>query len=254
MLKLQQVTSPVAAKGLEDTAFYRFYPLASLNEVGGDPASATVTPEQFHRRIVERQASWPDDMSATGTHDTKRGEDFRARLNVLSETPDEWNAAIRRWQELNTPLLREWEGTPAPDPNEEHLIYQTIVGTWPTTSLNDEAWNAYIDRLVEYFEKALHEAKLHSSWLSPNQEYDQAVTSFVRGILADRKSPFVTDLEAFVRSIADAGYLNSLAQTLLKVSAPGVPDFYQGTEFWDFNLVDPDNRRPVDFQQRQGSA
>ncbi len=190
-------------------------------------------------------------MSATGTHDTKRGEDFRARLNVLSETPDEWNAAIRRWQELNTPLLREWEGTPAPDPNEEHLVYQTIVGTWPTTGLNGDAWNTYIDRLAEYFEKALHEAKLHSSWLSPNQEYDQAVTSFVRGILADRKSPFVTDLEAFVQSIADAGYLNSLAQTLLKVSAPGVPDFYQGTEFWDFNLVDPDNRRPVDFQRRK---
>jgi (1->4)-alpha-D-glucan 1-alpha-D-glucosylmutase len=251
VLKFQQVTSPVAAKGLEDTAFYRFYPLASLNEVGGDLAAATATPEHFHRRIIDRQAGWPDDMSATGTHDTKRGEDFRARLNVLSETPDTWDAAVRRWQEMNTPMLRESDGAPVPDPNEEHLIYQTLVGTWPTAALDDEGRASYIDRVVNYFEKALHEAKLHSSWLSPDQEYDQAVASFVRGILAERESPFVKDLDAFVRSIADAGYLNSLAQTLVKITAPGVPDFYQGTEFWDFNLVDPDNRRPVDFRRRK---
>ena len=251
VLKFQQVTSPVAAKGLEDTAFYRFYPLASLNEVGGDPASAIVVPEHFHRRILERQADWPDDMSATGTHDTKRGEDFRARLNVLSETPEAWDAAVRRWHEINTAARHESDGAPVPDPNEEHLIYQTLVGTWPVGSLDEEGRTNYVNRLVRYFEKALHEAKLHSSWLSPDQEYDQAVAAFVQGILSDRQSAFVKDLDAFAREIADAGFVNSLAQTLVKIAAPGVPDFYQGTEFWDFNLVDPDNRRPVDFRRRQ---
>ncbi|HEY2147841.1 MAG TPA: malto-oligosyltrehalose synthase, partial [Pirellulales bacterium] len=251
VLKFQQVTSPVAAKGLEDTAFYRFYPLASLNEVGGDPASPTLTPEQFHRRILERMADWPHDMSATGTHDTKRGEDFRARLNVLSETPDEWDAAVRRWHDMNTSLRKESDGAAVPDTNEEHLIYQTLVGTWPVGSLDDEGRTNYVNRLVRYFEKALHEAKLHSSWLSPDQEYDEAVAAFVQAILADRQSPFITDLDAFARSIADAGFVNSLAQTLIKITAPGVPDFYQGTEFWDFNLVDPDNRRPVDFRRRK---
>jgi (1->4)-alpha-D-glucan 1-alpha-D-glucosylmutase len=251
VLKFQQVTSPVAAKGLEDTAFYRFYPLASLNEVGGDPVAPAVNLEHFHRRILERQAGWPDDMSATGTHDTKRGEDFRARLNVLSETPESWNAAVERWHELNAALRKESDGLPIPDPNEEHLIYQTVAGTWPTERLEESARANYVDRLVAYFEKALHEAKLHTSWLSPDQEYDQAVAAFVRAILADPQSAFVKDLDAFARSIADAGYVNSLSQTLVKICAPGVPDFYQGCEFWDFNLVDPDNRRPVDFRRRQ---
>jgi (1->4)-alpha-D-glucan 1-alpha-D-glucosylmutase len=251
VLKFQQVTSPVAAKGLEDTAFYRFYPLTSLNEVGGDPGSSTFTPEQFHRRILERQTDWPDDMSATGTHDTKRGEDFRARLNVLSETPDEWDAAVRQWHDMNAPHLRESDGAAVPDANEEHLIYQTLVGTWPVGSLDEEGRTNYVNRLVRYFEKALHEAKLHSSWLNADQEYDEAVAAFVQGILSDRRSQFVADLDAFARSIADAGFVNSLAQTLIKITAPGVPDFYQGTEFWDFNLVDPDNRRPVDFRRRK---
>lgn len=251
VLKFQQVTSPIAAKGLEDTAFYRFYPLASLNEVGGDPLAPTVGPDQFHRRILDRQSNWPDDMSATGTHDTKRGEDFRARLNVLSETPEAWDAAVRRWHELNAPHRKESDGAAVPDANEEHFIYQTLVGTWPVGSLDEEGRTNYVNRLVRYFEKALHEAKLHSSWLNPEQEYDEAVAAFAQGILRDRQSTFVTELDAFARSIADAGFVNSLAQTLIKLTAPGVPDFYQGTEFWDFNLVDPDNRRPVDFQRRK---
>ena len=251
VLKLQQVTSPIAAKGLEDTAFYRFYPLASLNEVGGDPAFATVEPEQFHRRILARQSLWPDGMSTTGTHDTKRGEDFRARLNVLSETPDAWGDAVARWRAMNAPLHGEIDGAPVPDANEEYLIYQTLVGTWPTGPLDEQGRAAYMDRLTSYFEKALHEAKQHTSWLNPDPDYDRGVAAFVRRILGEGQAAFRDDLAAFIRSIADAGYANSLAQTLVKICAPGVPDFYQGTEFWDFNLVDPDNRRPVDFRRRQ---
>ncbi len=251
VLKMQQVTGPIAAKGMEDTAFYRFYPLLSLNEVGGDPAQPPATPEQFHRRISDRAALFPHDMSATGTHDTKRGEDLRARLNVLSETPDGWATAVGHWRDLNAALHKADDDVVIPDSNEEYLIYQTMVGTWPVESLDDEGWKTYTDRLVQYFEKALHEAKLHTSWLSPDQEYDEAVANFVRSLLANRESDFVKDLDRFARSIADAGFVNSLAQTLLKICVPGVPDFYQGSEFWDFALVDPDNRRPVDFQRRR---
>jgi (1->4)-alpha-D-glucan 1-alpha-D-glucosylmutase len=255
VLKFQQVSGPVTAKGMEDTAFYRYYPLASLDEVGGDPGQAAVLPEQFHKRIRERMAHWPHEMLATGTHDTKRGEDLRARLNVLSEIPEAWSAAVGRWQRLNASARVELDETQVPDANEEYLIYQTLVGTWPMiprgAAAGSEAGQEYVERIVHYIEKALHEAKLHSSWLNPDQAYDTAVANFVRAILADRNSPFINDLDAFVRSIADAGFLNSLAQTLVKICAPGVPDFYQGVELWDFNLVDPDNRRPVDFPRRR---
>jgi (1->4)-alpha-D-glucan 1-alpha-D-glucosylmutase len=251
VLKFQQVTGPVTAKGLEDTAFYRFYPLASLNEVGADPMIPGTSVEQFHHRIRDRMNAWPHELSATGTHDTKRGEDMRARLNVLSEVPDQWEAAVRRWKAINAPARCELDGAPAPDPNEEYLIYQTLVGTWPVEKLEETARQCYIERIVLYLDKALREAKLHTSWLNPYDEYDQAVANFIRTVLADSKSAFATDLTAFVRSIADAGFVNSLAQTLTKICVPGVPDFYQGVECWDFNLVDPDNRRPVDFTQRR---
>jgi (1->4)-alpha-D-glucan 1-alpha-D-glucosylmutase len=254
VLKFQQVSGPVTAKGMEDTAFYRYYPLASLDEVGGDPAQAAVLPEQFHKRIRDRMARWPHEMLATGTHDTKRGEDLRARLNVLSEMPEAWSAAVARWRQLNAAARVELEEAQVPDANEEYLMYQTLVGTWPVNqaqSAKGPVGQEYVDRIVRYIEKALHEAKLHSSWLNPDQAYDEAVANFVRAILAGGDSPFINDLDAFVRSIADAGFLNSLAQTLVKICAPGVPDFYQGVEFWDFNLVDPDNRRPVDFQRRR---
>ena len=241
VLKLQQITSPVAAKGLEDTAFYRFYPLASLNEVGGDLGSPPAAPEQFHQRLIAQQAAWPDDMLATGTHDTKRGEDFRARLNVLSECPDAWDAAIHRWREANAPLRHDSDGQPVPDPNEEYLIYQTLVGTWPGEAPDEAARAEYIERLVPYFEKALHEAKLHSSWLNPDQEYDQAVATFVRGILADWNSPFVNDLGAFARSIADAGYLNSLAQAVVKICPRACLTFIRGRNsgisIWSIRII-----------------
>lgn len=250
VLRFQQFTGPVKAKGLEDTAFYRYYPLASLNEVGGDPAVAGVSIEQFHRRLIEQSSSWPHTMLSTGTHDTKRGEDLRARLNVLSEVPDQWEAALRRWRDWNTGSRVELDGGAVPDANEEYLIYQTLVGTWPRGGV--AACGApYVERIVQYLDKALREAKLHTSWLNPYEEYDQGVSNFIRAVLADPTGPFVQDLDGFVQSIADAGFTNSLAQLLFKICAPGVSDFYQGTELWDFNLVDPDNRRPVDFEARR---
>jgi (1->4)-alpha-D-glucan 1-alpha-D-glucosylmutase len=251
VLKFQQVTGPVTAKGLEDTAFYRYYPLASLNEVGGDPATPGTSVEHFHRCIQEQQKAWPHTMLTTGTHDTKRGEDMRARLNVLSEVPEEWETRLARWQAQNASSRAELDGEAVPDANEEYLIYQTLVGTWPLGPWSDKSRTAYVDRIVAYLDKALREAKLHTSWLNPYDEYDQAVTGFIRAILTDPTGPFVRDLDEFVRGIADAGFVNSLAQTLIKLCAPGVPDFYQGIEFWDFNLVDPDNRRPVDFAARR---
>ena len=251
VLKFQQVTGPVTAKGLEDTGFYRFYPLASLNEVGGDPATPGVTVEHFHNRMREQVANWPHTMLATGTHDTKRGEDMRARLNVLSEIPEQWEAKLAAWQKMNAEARQELDGEAVPDANEEVLIYQTLVGTWPLDNFQFESREAYVQRIVQYLDKALREAKLHTSWTSPYDEYDQAVRQFIERILADTGLPFVRDMDEFVRSIADAGFTNSLAQTVVKVCAPGVPDFYRGVEFWDFNLVDPDNRRPVDFAARR---
>lgn len=249
--KFQQFTGPVTAKGLEDTAFYRYFPLASLNEVGGNPAMPGVSIEQFHRRIQEQASSWPHTMLTTGTHDTKRGEDVRARLNVLSEIPGEWEAAVRRWQEMNVAAHCELDAAAVPDANEEYLIYQTLVGTWPLEPLDGPAWQAYVERIIQYLDKALREAKLHTSWLNPYDEYDLGVANFIRATLVNSDTPFAKDIDAFARSIADPGFVNSLAQTLVKMSAPGVPDFYQGVEFWDFNLVDPDNRRPVDFAVRR---
>jgi (1->4)-alpha-D-glucan 1-alpha-D-glucosylmutase len=252
VLKFQQLTGPVTAKGLEDTSFYRYYPLASLNDVGGDPSVPGVTIDQFHRANQERREHWPYSLLATATHDTKRGEDVRARLNVLSEIPEEWELAIRRWHTYNEPYLGEIDGEPVPHPHEEYLLYQTLVGSWPLDSLDHEGRAAYAQRIEQYMRKALREAKQHTSWLHPDEEYEQRVSDFLRAILGDEtQDSFLEDLDLFVRSIAEAGIANSLAQVVLKVSSPGVPDFYQGTELWDFNLVDPDNRRPVDFERRK---
>jgi (1->4)-alpha-D-glucan 1-alpha-D-glucosylmutase len=251
-LRFQQLTSPVTAKGLEDTAFYRFYPLAALNEVGGEPALIGVSTERFHGRNLDRQESWPHALSATSTHDTKRGEDTRARVNVLSEIPEEWNRALHRWREMNRARKGEVDGAPAPDANDEYLLYQTLVGTWPTAPPDDEGRADYTRRLQEYMQKALKEAKLHTSWISPREDYERAVSGFVEALLDPGLSAdFLRDFEEFQRLTARAGVLNSLSQTLLKACAPGVPDFYQGTELWAFTLVDPDNRRPVDYELRR---
>lgn len=255
--RFQQLTGPVTAKGLEDTAFYRVYPLTSLNEVGGHPWSFGTTVEHFHDENLDRLAHWPHSMLASSTHDTKRGEDTRARIHTLSEVPDRWREAFGRWQELSAKYLTEFSGESAPDVNEQYLFFQTLVGSWPLdsyTSLDDNSWNEYVERLVAYMGKAAKEAKINTSWLLQNAEHDEALTGFVRGVLDRSKSKDLLDeIEGFVRPLTDAGLCNSLAQLLLKVASPGVPDFYQGTELWQFTLVDPDNRRPVDYETRKQS-
>ncbi|HMY76461.1 MAG TPA: malto-oligosyltrehalose synthase, partial [Blastocatellia bacterium] len=227
VLRLQQLTGPVMAKGVEDTAFYRWFPLASLNEVGGSPAHFGETPVGFHRRNAERARDWPHAMLATATHDTKRGEDLRARLNVLSEFPARWYRAVRRWQKINQGN-REQLGDTAPMPifpNEEYLLYQTLLGVWPFDA--DAIDESLIERLEQYLTKALREAKIHSSWLSPNEDYEAALKNYARAMLAPG-SDFLRDFVEFQRPIAQAGIFNSLSQTLLKIASPGVPDFYQG--------------------------
>jgi (1->4)-alpha-D-glucan 1-alpha-D-glucosylmutase len=253
VLRLQQLTGPVAAKGVEDTAFYRHYPLASLCEVGGDPTRFGVSPGQFHAHNKERLRKWPDTMLATSTHDTKRSEDTRARINVLSEIPSRWYRAIRRWESFNYEKKHLIHGLPAPDSNEEYLLYQTLIGTWPLDNgANSGGRNGteYVNRIQQYMIKALREAKVHSSWLSPNLAYEEAVSGFIERILAP-DSAFVTDFVEFQQPVARSAFASSLSQTLLKITVPGVPDFYQGTELWDYSLVDPDNRRPIDYDVRQ---
>jgi (1->4)-alpha-D-glucan 1-alpha-D-glucosylmutase len=248
--KFQQVTGPVMAKGLEDTSFYLYHRLVSLNEVGGNPGRFGTTPQALHRFNAERRANWPRGLSPLSTHDTKRGEDVRARVSVLSEMPDEWGAAVRRWAEANAAHRAEVDGAPAPDANEEYLIYQTLIGAWPPGT--DAPGEEFTNRIKAYMVKALHEAKVHSSWVNPNAEYDAAVQEFVGRILDPEKGrAFLADFLPLQTRVARYGAFNSLAQTLLKITAPGVADTYQGTEVPDFSLVDPDNRRPVDYGERQ---
>ncbi len=249
--KFQQTTSPVTAKGIEDTAFYIYNRLTSLNEVGGEPARFGLSVEAFHKRIRERRASWPYSLLATSTHDTKRGEDVRARINVLSEIPERWRSAINRWAKLNKRFRTDIDEAPAPDRNEEYLLYQTLVGVWPVTAMDDAQYEAFRERIQEYMIKAIREAKVHTSWVNPHEAYEEAVRNFVRSIL-DRtaRNLFLDDLLPFQDLVAGCGMSNALSQLLLKLTAPGIPDCYQGTELWEFSLVDPDNRRPVDFELR----
>jgi (1->4)-alpha-D-glucan 1-alpha-D-glucosylmutase len=250
--KFQQVTSPVMAKGLEDTAFYVYNRLLSLNEVGGDPDRFGLAPDPMHRYLQERQAHWPWALSPLSTHDTKRGEDVRARLNVLSEMPREWEERLAHWSRLNQPHRRQVDDVLAPDANEEYFIYQTLVGAWPLGQLGPEELADFLQRVQAYLTKALHEAKVHSSWINPDADYDQAVLDFVARVLDEGASgEFLQDLRAFQRRISHYGLFNALAQTHLRLTAPGVPDTYQGTELWDLSLVDPDNRRPVDYGRRR---
>lgn len=256
VMKFQQTTGPVAAKGIEDTAFYVYNRLVSLNEVGGDPARFGLPVAVFHQQNLERQARWPCSMTTLATHDTKRGEDTRARINVLSELPREWRSKLARWSTLNKRRKSDVDGQPAPDRNEEYLLYQTLVGAWPFEPADRPMAPAEIaafrERVVQYMQKATKEAKVNTSWVNPNQAWDEAVSRFVRAILEPSKdNRFLDDFRAFQRRVAGFGVWNSLSQTLLKLAGPGVPDTYQGTELWDFSLVDPDNRRPVDYERRR---
>ena len=252
--KFQQVTAPVTAKGVEDTAFYVYNRLASLNEVGGEPGRFGIRPDAVHAYNRTRQARWPHALSALSTHDTKRSEDVRARINVLSEMTEGWWAAVDRWSRLNEPHRKaklDDEQT-IPDPNEEYLLYQTLVGAWPLEPFGADEYAEFVKRIEDYMLKALHEAKVHTSWINPNAEYDEALREFVGRILDEGANrPFLDDLRAFRRRVTAYGLYNSLSQTLLRLAAPGVPDTYQGTELWDFSLVDPDNRRPVDYERRR---
>lgn len=251
VMKFQQLTGPVMAKGVEDTAFYVYNCLLSLNEVGGSPEQFGISVKDFHRRNLERQRRWPHSMLATSTHDTKRGEDVRARINVLSEMPSLWRAALTRWSRMNASKKTLVDRQPAPDRNDEYFLYQTLVGAWPTGATATAEFDDFRDRVVGYMAKATKEAKVHTSWINPNDKYDAAVGDFVRRILSDgERSRFLKDFRSFQRTVAYFGLFNSLAQTVLKLTSPGVPDIYQGTELLDLSLVDPDNRRPVDYHRR----
>jgi (1->4)-alpha-D-glucan 1-alpha-D-glucosylmutase len=250
--KFQQVTAPVMAKGMEDTAFYVYNRLLSLNEVGGDPERFGVQPASFHHQNQDRQARWPRALSATATHDTKRGEDVRARLNVLSEIPGEWQQALRRWHRFNKKHRTQFEDQVVPDRNEEYILYQTLVGAWPLEPYTPEEFAVFVERIQAYVQKAIHEAKVHTSWVNVNPAYDEAAHQFVARILDEKVNRrFLDDMRAFQRHISPFGLFNSLSQAVLKMTSPGIPDTYQGTELWDFSLVDPDNRRPVDYARRQ---
>ena len=248
-MKLQQLTGPVMAKGVEDTAFYRYNRLLALNEVGADPTRFGTTVAAFHRQNAARRERWPHALLATSTHDTKRSEDVRARIAVLSELPREWRAALTRWSRLNRRHKTRVDGQPAPSRNDEYALYQTLLGAWPAESPNAAVWQGFIERIAAWALKASLEAQVHTSWINPNEAYDAATQSFVRAIL-DPAGPFVADAAGLRAKVAHFGAFNALSQQLLKLTSPGVPDVYQGTELWDFGLVDPDNRRPVDYARR----
>jgi (1->4)-alpha-D-glucan 1-alpha-D-glucosylmutase len=250
-MKFQQLTGPIMAKSVEDTVFYTYNRLVSLNEVGGSPDRYGVSVTEFHRQNAERLERWPHALLTTATHDTKRGEDVRARLNALSEMAWEWESALGRWSRLNSPRKTVVEDQAAPDRNDEYLLYQTLLGAWPAEPLTAECVASFRQRVAAYMHKATKEAKVHTSWINPNEEYDDAVQQFVARVLPDSADdPFLKDLLAVQRAVAFFGYFNSLAQVLLKLTSPGVPDFYQGSELWDLSLVDPDNRRPVNYRRR----
>ena len=251
--RFQQLTAPVMAKGVEDTALYRYYPLASVNEVGSSPERPVVTPAAFHHGNRERGRFWPRNMLSTSTHDAKRSEDVRARLNVLSEVPAQWIERIRHWRALNR-RHRAYlgEGDIAPSRGHEYLLYQSLAGTWPLSEPDRDQWTAYSERIEAYMVKAAREGKEDTDWLNPNEAYERALSEFIRRVLdRGRRNRFIADMGVFQERIAPFGLINSLAQTTWKLTVPGLPDFYQGTELWDFSLVDPDNRRPVDYEARQ---
>jgi (1->4)-alpha-D-glucan 1-alpha-D-glucosylmutase len=248
VMRWQQFTGPIVAKGLEDTALYVYHPLLSLNEVGGDPRpSAAASREDFFEFLQARQQNWPGTLDASSTHDTKRSEDVRARLNVLSEIPAEWRAHVERWSGLNAPHKQKLDGHFAPDRNEEYFLYQTMLGVWP---LDNAARGTLLQRLQDHLIKATREAMVHTRWTRPNEQHENALKKFAEQILAADNREFLDDFGQFGKRLAYLGFINGLSQALVKIAAPGVADFYQGSELWDLRLVDPDNRGPIDFSKR----
>ncbi|GAB4347754.1 MAG: malto-oligosyltrehalose synthase [Candidatus Abyssubacteria bacterium] len=246
--RFQQFTGPLMAKGLEDTTFYVYNRLLSLNEVGGDPERFGITIDELHAFNARRNTLWPNSLNTTSTHDTKRGEDVRARLDVLSEIPKEWENRIKTWARLNRTKKKKLGHLRAPDRNDEYLLYQTLLGAYP---FDKTEYDSFVTRIKHYIVKAVREAKVHTAWLKPDTDYEDAFVSFIDEILKkDENNAFLNDFLPFQMKIAYYGIFNSLSQTLIKITSPGIPDFYQGSELWDFNLVDPDNRRPVDFEKR----
>jgi (1->4)-alpha-D-glucan 1-alpha-D-glucosylmutase len=249
-LKLQQFTGPMMAKSLEDTAFYRYHRLLALNEVGGDPAARALPIDTFHDMMRARARQWLHGMTATATHDTKRGEDARARLLALAELPGEWASAVGRWKLLNAPHVVVQGNLRSPSAAFEYMLYQTLVGAWPLEPRDD----SFLARIQAYALKAAREGKQETSWLNPHAAYETGLRTFLERILHPVLSAeFLSSLQSFAQRTSLLGALNSLSQIALKATMPGVPDFYQGTEFWDFSLVDPDNRRPVDFAARSSA-
>ena len=256
-LKFQQLTGPVMAKGVEDTSFYVYTRFLSSNEVGGSAKSFGISLDTLHLSNQERLRHSPDTMLTTSTHDTKRSEDVRNRLNVLSELPQLWSASVHRWQRMNSKFKQKMEdGRMAPDANEEYLLYQTILGAWPWQMETKEDRENYVERIRQYASKALSEAKVNLSWINPDPEYMKAVHAFITSMMMPgprgKESPFIDSLRSLLPQLQIFGAVNSLAQVVLKSTVPGIPDFYQGNELWDLSLVDPDNRRPVDYDQRSG--
>jgi len=249
VMKFQQLTGPIMAKGFEDTLLYSYNRLVSLNEVGASPNRFGISLDEFHTFNAAKAAHRPNGLNATSTHDTKRGEDVRARISVLSEIPELWGAKVRRWKHINAGLKSECHGLMAPDANDEYLLYQTLIGALP---FDAKEYSDFKERIKQYITKVVREAKEHSSWIQPNEPYERAFYHFVDRIMDPSGSnEFWNDFLIFQKQIAAYGIFNSLSQTLLKMTSPGVPDFYQGSELWDLSLVDPDNRRPVDFEKRR---
>ena len=254
IVRFEQLSSPVAAKSVEDTAFYRYGRLLSRNEVGSDPGEFALSPAAFHAACSARAHNFPAAMLATATHDHKRGEDVRARLAVLSEIPRMWEAQVQRWMRLNASARREVDGGPAPDPADELMLYQMLIGAWPHSLAGGavEGLRSFGKRIAQWQEKALREAKRHTAWVAPNVAYEAACRDFLFHTLdPSRPARIAQDMAGFVHRIAAAGAVNGLSQAVLRLTTPGVPDLYQGAELWDFSLVDPDNRRPVDFGRRE---
>lgn len=249
-MKFQQYTSPVQAKGMEDTVFYRYSPLASLNEVGSAVGRRATRPQEFHEVNLARMEHWPDAMLTTSTHDTKHGEDARVRISVLSEIPGEWEAHLERWANINAAAKKDVDGMPAPDAADEYLYYQNLLSTWPAGMT--QPTEALVDRMKRFMDKALKEGKVHTSWINPSNEYDAAMERFIESTLRGAQSAaFLKSFVPLAQEIATLGAWQSIAQIAVKMMSPGVVDTYQGGEWWDLSLVDPDNRSAVDYAQRE---